>query len=194
MQTEGPELAALLHRLAECPPEFLEVEAAGDAEGIDVAAIVCDHMRRVSPGEVPEQQSKLLSQIGRGPVERLAAIAIACWLLHDEWFFARPELAPAMWRLLVSKELAQLTRHVRPERIVADADRREEFTRLCLQGLGLRPRGDSIEQALDRLTTLDSAERARVLRATAAAERRAREVREAMVRQRALESASRYGE
>ena len=60
--------------------------------------------------------------------------------------------------------------------------------------MGLRPKGESIEQANDRRQTLDSVEREGILRATASAERRAREVREAMAKKQALESASRYGE
>jgi hypothetical protein len=44
------------------------------------------------------------------------------------------------------------------------------------------------------LNSLDSAERDRVLRAVAAAERRAREIREAMARKQAQEAANRYGE
>ena len=47
---------------------------------------------------------------------------------------------------------------------------------------------------MDRKGTLDSVERQRVLQETAEAERRAREVREALARKQALESASRYGE
>jgi hypothetical protein len=44
------------------------------------------------------------------------------------------------------------------------------------------------------MTTLDSVERQRILRKTLAAEKRAREIREAMARAKAQESASRYGE
>jgi hypothetical protein len=68
------------------------------------------------------------------------------------------------------------------------------LARMCLAALGLRPMGETLEQAQDRMSTLDSTERQRLLRATAEAERRAREVREAMARKQALESASRFGE
>jgi hypothetical protein len=83
---------------------------------------------------------------------------------------------------------------VQPSKFVHDADRREEWVRQCLAQLGLRPQGESAAQAADRLTMLDSSERDRVLRATATAERRAREIREAMALKKAQESASRYGE
>ena len=69
-----------------------------------------------------------------------------------------------------------------PEAFVTDPDRREELARLCLKALGLRPAGETIAQAEDRLATLNSVERESVRKATAAAEQRAQAIREAMAR------------
>jgi hypothetical protein len=192
MKDEGPQLEALLHRLADCPPEFLEVSR--DKESIDVPAIVCDLLRPLSPLWNPELEQSKLAALREAGVPERTLVSIACWLLADEWFRTRSDLAPAMWNVLTSSALAQLARMVKPEKFVSDADRREELVRICLAGLGLRPRGETAAQGADRLATLDTIERERVLRATAAAERRAREVREAMARKKAQESASRYGE
>ena len=87
-----------------------------------------------------------------------------------------------MWSMLGSERLRQLARLVKAELFVSDPDRREELARFVLASLDLRPAGETVEQASDRLTTLDSVERDRVLRRTAAAEKRAREVRQAMAR------------
>jgi hypothetical protein len=73
-------------------------------------------------------------------------------------------------------------------------DRREELVRVLLDSIDVRPAGETIEQSVDRKATLDSVERSKVMQATIAAEKRAREIREAMARKAALESASRYGE
>jgi len=73
-------------------------------------------------------------------------------------------------------------------------DRREELVRVLLASIDVRPAGETIEQSFDRKATLDSVERSKVMQATIAAEKRAREIREAMARKAALESASRYGE
>jgi hypothetical protein len=194
MQTEGPDLATLVHRLSECPAEFLEVTAGKGNRPVDVVAIVCDHMRRMTPGEPPERRAVALEAIGSGKPAVQALVSVVCWLLHDEWFLARRKLAEDMWNLLVSPRLGERATLVKAEKFVSDPDRREELARVCLSGLGLRPKGETVAQATDRLTTLDSAERDRVLRATAAAEKRAREVREAMARAQAQEAASRYGE
>ena len=191
MTKEGPQLDALLHRLTDCPAEFLE--AGGKDATADTVAIVCDHMRRLTPDEPPEL-SPALAEIRGAPPALQTLLAILCWLLHDEWFLARPNLAPALWKLITSPGLARLSQLTKPTAFVLDADRREELVRFSLHALGLRPNGETVTQAADRLSSLDSSERDRVLRATAAAERRAREVREAMAQAKALESASRYGE
>ena len=66
------------------------------------------------------------------------------------------------------------------------------MVRLCLRDLGLRPEGETEAQAQDRLTTLSTAERSRVLAAARQAEERARAVREAMAKQAAEEAAAQY--
>ncbi len=194
MKDEGPQLERLLHRLAGCPPEFLQVAAENKAAGVDVVAIVCDFMRPLIFPNPPELESAALAEIRRRSSAELAFTSIVCWLFSDEWFLAQPRLAPAMWKVLSSDRWRQLAGLIRADKFVSDADRREEMVRLCLDGLGLRPQGETPAQAADRLATLNSVERDRVLRETAAAERRARQIREAMARKKALESASRYGE
>jgi len=180
----GPQLDALLHRLAECPPDFLQGPG-----GIDVVALACDHLRALGVA-IPGTPARRALAALPGEAQPLAAIVL--WLLRDGWFLAQPQLAEATWRLLHSTSLTNLAKLVRPETIVNDPDRREELVRLCLDGLGLIPDGETPAQAADRLTTLDSVERDRVIRRTRKAEARAREVREAMARRKAEEAAARY--
>jgi hypothetical protein len=122
----------------------------------------------------------------------LQLVLIASWLLHDIWFRSRGRFAGAAYELLSTglKEVAAL---VDSQKFVSDPDRREELARLCLKGLGLRPAGESVAQAQDRLTTLDSAERVRVVKAAREAEERARLIREEMARKAAEEAAANYG-
>jgi hypothetical protein len=191
---EGPPLELLLRRLSECPPDFLEPPAGPSGAGIDVTAIACDTLRRLTPDAPPETTPALWGPVCEAEKLHQQFIALVCWLFADECFQSRPDLASAMWKLLTSNDLAALSRLVRPQQAVQDPDRREELVRICLAELGLRPRGESETAAADRLTTLNSAERARVLRQTAAAERRARDIRERMARAAARDAASRYGE
>jgi hypothetical protein len=182
METEGPVLETLTRRLAECPEEFLLPPRIGDSGVISVAAIAADHLRAMGVA-IPEGLRDLRS----APYQSLAAIT--CWLLHDDWFLSRPGLAPQMQRL-VNDGLRSLAEIVKPGEFVTDPDRREELARLCLAQLGLRPQGESVAQAKDRMTALDSVERVRVLHDTREAEARAQEVRKMMAKRAAEEAAA----
>ena len=177
MDAEGPLLEALTHRLSECPEEFL---LAPDM--ISVPAIAHDQLRAMGLA-LPD-----ILRDAHDP-KFLALVSIACWLLHDDWFLARPDLAAKMQRLL-GAFLQPLSAVVPATEFVRDPDRREELARFCLAQLGLRPQGESIAQAKDRLTSLDSLERIRVLRDTQAAEARAQEVRRMMAKRAAEEAAA----
>jgi hypothetical protein len=182
MSAEGPILEALTHRLSECPEEFLLPPRIGNDGTISVIAIVHDHLRAM--GIATPQ-----SEFNTHEAGYLSLIAIAAWLLHDDWFLAHPELAPGMERLL-GATLQMLSDVVAAKEFVTDPDRREELARFCLAQLGLRPHGETAAQAKDRLTALDSIERVKVLRDTQAAEARAQEVRKQMAKRAAEEAAA----
>jgi hypothetical protein len=179
----GPQLERLLHRLADCPAEFLLPPGE-----INLTALACDHVRALGL-PVPSPAQHRFHKMSAA-AQRIAAVVL--WLLHDEWFIARPELGGAAWTFLQADGLARLAMLVPAEVAVRDPDRREELVRLCLQGLDLLPKGESAAQAADRLTTLDSVERERIIRQTRQAEARAKEIRAAMARKRAEEAAARY--
>jgi hypothetical protein len=161
---------------------------------IQPIAVVCDALRLLTPAEPPETHWAGLPTFQKADAAHQAVAVLAAYLIADEWFLSRRELVPKICNLFLADGLARLARLVKPERLLRDADRREEFVRLCLKLLDLRPNGETEIDAADRLNSLDSFERERVVRATAVAERRAREVREAIARRQAQEAASRYGE
>jgi hypothetical protein len=194
MTREGPFLEALTRRLAETPADFLAEPRAGSGGVVDVAAVVADLLRDLGGEPLTTRQAARF----RAPdaahgerlqrdVNRLRLILVTCWLLHDPWFLSQTSMADQARRLLEAG-LGPLAALVPAEKCVADADRREELARVCLSQLGLRPAGETAEQAHDRLLTLSTAERHRVIKAARAAEERAREVREAMARQAAYDA------
>jgi hypothetical protein len=193
---EGPPLEQLLRRLVECPADFLPGAAAGVPPPA-VVAVVGDLLRDL--GEAAPDQSRLgafrkMQAAAADPRQGNGArlLLVASWLLHDRWFLAQRGFAePAS--LFLERGLTELARLVQAERFVDDPDRREELARTALAALGLRPAGETPAQARDRLTTLDSVERAAVLEKTRAAEERAKQVREAMARKAAQEAAASYG-
>jgi hypothetical protein len=195
MLEEGPLLESLTRRLAECPAEFLAEPRSKKGGAIYVTAVVYDLLRDLNGPPMTNEQAALF-EIKRNKEKearnRLQVILIACWLLHDPWFRYRGQFAASAYSLL-SAGLDELATLVPAQQFVSDPDRREELARVALKALGLRPAGESDAQAEDRLMTLDSVERARVIREARAAEERARQIREAMAKKAAEEAAAAYG-
>jgi hypothetical protein len=196
MTHEGPPLEMLLRRMIETPAEFLAEPRIGKRGDVDVAAVVWDVFRELG-GEPPRaNELAAFRPTGLGAKlkqNRLRLVLLGCWLLGDEWFRGRHEAAGAA-RHFLDETLSLLAGYLHADRLLNDPDRREEFIRRMLADLDLRPAGETESQAADRLQTLDTAERSRVLQEAAGAERRAREIREAMARAAAQDAASRYGE
>lgn len=191
MTREGPPLEALLHRLTETPAEFLDEPRIGSKGRVHVDSVVADLLRL--HGDTP-QSAPLAAFAGTDPARdrnRLAIALLLTWLVADDWFVGNGVPNGILLPLLegTSRELAQQTAAAA---FLSDPDRREEITRLALARLDLRPAGESPAQAQDRLTSLSATERARVISAARAAELRAREIREALARKAAEESADKY--
>ncbi len=191
MQQEGPILESLTRRLAETPEDFLADPRIGRSGTVQVAAVVGDLLAAL--GATPDADS-LKSFVGgdlRTDRNRLAVTLVLCWLLADEWFRrAKPKASQTLE--LLETQSSELAAQVAARRFVSDPDRREELARVALARLGYRPAGETLAQAQDRLATLNSAERARVMQASRAAEERARKIREALVKKAAEESADKW--
>jgi len=189
---EGPLLETLTRRLAECPAEFLAEPRVGKFGAVHVGAVVSDLIRDLGGAALtPEQAAAFQSKDAKKDRNRLSLVLIACWLLHDEWFRQEKRHA-AQAHSFLSAGLTELAALVPAPHFASDADRREELVRLCLKQVGLRPGGESEAQALDRLATLNTAERQRVIRAAREAEERARAIREAMAKKTAEEAADKW--
>ena len=191
MDREGPILEALTRRVAETPEEFLAEPRVGNIGQVHTAAVVGDLLRLLGHEVQARDLTPFSGGDRRGDRNRLGVTLVLAWLLADEWFVARRPDAAALLTLL-GTTAGELAEQVPATKLVSDPDRREELARVALARLGLRPAGETIAQAQDRLTTLSSAERQRVMRAARAAEERARAIREALVRKAAQESADKY--
>ena len=188
MDEAGPMLETLTRRLAECPTDFL-AEPHLDKTGIvHVDAVVADLIHDLG-GE--PMTMDLAAPFRSDSRNWLRTVLVACWLLGDPWFRQHPRFAARVYTLLANG-LQEVSEVVQAPDFIADPDRREEFVRLCLDALGLRPAGESLAQAQDRLATLSSVERQRVIRAARDAEQRAQAIRDAMAKQAAEEAAAKY--
>lgn len=191
MSDPGPLLDRLTHRLSECPAEFLDTPRIAGKGIIHVDAVVADLIADLGGQRLEPHRLGAFRGGSKKRFNRLRLILIGCWLLHDEPF---REAACHAERALdwLTHRLDRLAALVAADLFVSDPDRREELARHCLHHLGLRPQGETEGQAEDRLRTLDTVERARVLADIKAQEERARLLREQMEQKRAQEAASRY--
>src|ERR1041385_5940376 len=191
MQREGPILESLTRRLAETPEDFLSEPRIGSVGQVRVAAVVGDLLRQLDIPFTLDRLTPFAGADARGDRNRLAITLVLCWLLSDDWFRVAKPNGDQLLQLIHS-EAAELAAQAASKRFVADPDRREELARLALARLGFRPAGETVVQAQDRLSTLNSAERARVMQASRAAEERARKIREALAKKAAEESADKW--
>ena len=194
MHTPGPHLETLTHRLADTPVEFLaepRIAGVANAQAVAVAALVNDilllHGARAPAASL---QGFVGAQV-KADRNRLALAMILCWLLADDWFIEQQLPQPALLQVLgeAARELAASTP---AHQFTQDPERREELARIVLARLGFRPRDESVAQSTDRLSAISGTERRRLLEASRLAEQRAREIREALAKKAAEESADKW--
>jgi len=191
MNVDHADLAALTRRLADIPAEFLgEPSVAGRGE-MAVAAIVGDVLRMHGLQASGELLAGFQGRSAHADRNRLALAAVACWLLADEALIAADLPHPALEEV-VGALVAEMAAITPAHAFVHDAERREELVRALLARLGLRPLGETPAQAQDRLSAISAIQRRALLAASRQAEKRAREVREALARKLAEESADKW--
>lgn len=190
MNQEGPTLEHLLGRLSETPSDFLAEPHTTSGRGIvHVPAVVADLLEFHGGGDT---DFRSLTPDDSAPSIRRAGVALLlCWLLADAELIVRKIPASALVTLL-TEGAAELASQNGAAKYRADPERREELVRFALSRLDLRPAGETMTQAQDRLTALSSIERNRVLAASRAAEERSRAIREALARKAAQESADKF--
>jgi hypothetical protein len=184
-------LEPLLRRLAETPFEFLGEPKIGPLGDVFVAALVHDLLVGLGLG----CDIAFLKPFGADvkPQRRNAhkLVMISVWLLSDPRFADMP-LSSSALRDLLTDLIPAMAAQGRADKYVEDSERREELVRAVLNGLNCLPEGETHAQATDRLSRISSTQRQRLLAASRAAEERARDIREALARKAAQESADKW--
>lgn len=200
----GPLIQQLTRRLAETPADMLAEPAVGTNAGVETGAVVGDVLRGLG---LLNPDARWLATLHPDRADRnqrntLRVMLAAAWLLADPWFRGKTNPADAQnW--LYDGSIAELAALTSADALVKEDDRREELARLCLKALGFVPQGENEAQAQDRLESISSVERNRVIAAArkindvarkkrAEEEARARKVREEMQR-KAAEAAAAKG-
>lgn len=187
----GPDLQHLLRRISSTPADFLDEPKTHSGGNLAVAALVHDTLRQTGYNASVEQLHRFTSGHSEKDHNRLSLVALAIWVLNDDWFKSTLRDADALLSLL-DLAMQQLADASTATKYINDSERREEFARFLLARLNYRPAGESITQATDRLSALSSTERNRLLQESREAEARARAIREALAKQAAAESADKW--
>ncbi len=193
----GPDLYYLLQRLQNCPIEFLRppvlLSLPKNYSGeIQTGAVVSDLLFALGSNEDPRKIFESMQiKYSAENVNYLQLILVVSYLLNDTWFISAQKYATQAKELL-SNKLKNLSVVVEAKQFVLDSERREELVRFCLKELNLKPKGESEIHAMDRLTTINSIERQKLIEESKAAQKRAQELREAIARQEAEEAASKW--
>lgn len=188
---EGPSLEPLLRRVLETPAEFTAPPRYNDSGETVVAAVVGDLYRNYGLSPTLSVLERFDASTRATTKNHHAIALLIAWLLTDGTLQAR-SLSSDVASSLFSETVDELAEQISAPKLLSDPHRREELVRLVLARWDLRPQGESLAQAQDRLTSLSSAERKRVLQAAQTAERRAREIRAALARKAAEESADKW--
>lgn len=182
----GPPLERVMRRIAETPAEFLAEPRIDGAGTVHTAALVADLLR--TAGHVADREGLARFEAVRvDQRNRLMLVAVVVWVLADLPTAPRTDVLR-----LLDTTIGELAATGHAQTFVEHIDRREELARTVLAGLGWLPEGEDARQAADRLSAVSASERQRLIRASRAAEDRAREVREALIRKAAEESADKY--
>lgn len=193
----GPDLFYLLQRLQNCPNEFLLspilLNPPKNYKGeIQTASVVNDLLLELGLIEDPKIiYNALQLKHSAENANYLQLLLITSYLIGDIWFI-QPKKYGLKTKELFLNKLKPLALLIEAKQFVLDSERREELIRFCLKELNLKPNGESDTHASDRLTTINSIERQRLIEESKAAQKRAQELREAIARQEAEEAASKW--
>lgn len=186
----GPPLELLLRRLIDTPLDFLDAPRARKGGQVATAALVAD-LIALHGGRATLRDLAPFMPGAETDSNRLVLAAIATWWLSANEL-SQLQLERARLLVVLNEVVSELAGAAPAGRYVAEPDRREEFARVSLDRLGLLPEGETLAQAQDRLSSVSSLERRRLLEASRAAEARARAIREALARKAASESADKW--
>ena len=192
MKREGPALEALMDRLAAVPADFLKKygKTPDDANCTYLPAIINDLLLDTGDSPLTADESEKTGKFRTGKnLQQL--IGILCHIYHDPFFINNHVERGLIRGIFFSKRLASLAETAdKADQFITDPDKREELCRIAVDAAGFYPAGEDEKKSRDRLAALDSIERKKILDKTREAQKRSREIREAMLRQEAEEAAS----
>lgn len=183
----------LVTHLRKCPDIFLQSSDFFSKEGLNSIALINDTYRMVSNDflsndfEIPPQFNvKYIND------NHWRAIHISTWLLSDQNFINNPEIKDKLYNFWF-EELQSASEYVKFIEWINDEERAEEMVRLLLHCCEIIPHGENQNEAADKLSSLSSVDRHKVLKQSYEAHERIMNIRREMEEKKAREAANVYG-
>lgn len=183
----------LVAHLRKCPDNFLRPSSFVSSEGIDSIALICDAYR-ITSNIFLRNEFNLPAHAYLKSIEEnhWHAIHISVWLLHHQNFVNNPLIDDKLFSFWF-EELEEVSAYVQAKDWVGDDERAEEMVRLFLNWCEIIPDKESYDEATDKLSSISSVERHKVLKKSYEAHERIMNIQREMAEQKAREAANTYG-
>lgn len=182
----------LVTHLRKCPDTYLKPSDFFSQEGLNSVALICDTYRVITNDflknqfHIPDFHIKTIED------NHWRAIHISTWLLSHPNFINSPSLEDKLYDFWF-EELFQASQYVKFNDWISDDERAEEMVRLLLHCCQIIPYGENNDQAADKLSSLSSAGRHKVLKQSYEAHERIMNIKREMAEKQAREAANTYG-
>ncbi|RKS94173.1 hypothetical protein BC952_2043 [Flavobacterium limicola] len=183
----------LVTHLRKCPDIYLEPSSLIENEGLNSIALVCDTYRIVCNDFLKKEFKKPsdfnLAYIGDN---HWRAIHISIWLLSHRNFINSALIEDKLYNFWF-EELSEASLYVKFKEWISDDERAEEMVRLLLDCCEIIPDGENQDEAADKLSSLSSTDRQKVLKQSYEAHERIMNIKREMAEKKAREAANTYG-
>ncbi|MBS7256316.1 hypothetical protein [Flavobacterium branchiicola] len=183
----------LVTHLRKCPDVYLQPSDFSLERGINSIALLYDTYKVVT-NDFLRNDFKVYSDFNLKYVDdnHWRTIHISAWLLSHQDFINVPAIEDKLYDFWFV-ELQPASKYVKFKEWISDDERAEEMVRLLLYCCEILPYGESADEAADKLSSLSSAERHKVLKQSYAAHERIMNIKKEMAEKAAREAANVYG-
>ena len=154
----------LVTHVRKCPDIFLKPSSSIENEGLNSVALISDTYRLVC-NDFLKKEFKIPSPFNLAHIDdnHWRAIHISIWLLNHPNFIKSAILEDKLYNFWF-EELSEASLYVNFKKWICDEERAEEMVRLVLHCCEIIPDGENQEEAADKLSSLSSADRQKVLK------------------------------
>ena len=183
----------LVTHLRKCPEIYLEPSFFLKLEGLNSVALICDTYRIVC-NDFLKTEFKIPSDYTLAHLEddHWRAIHISIWLVSHPNFINNSAIEDKLYNFWF-EELSEASLYVKFKEWISEDERAEEMVRLLLKWCEITPNGENRDEAADKLSSLSSADRHKVLQESYHAHERIMKIKREMAEKKAREAANTYG-